>query len=322
MVWINDLKLLKKAAKIIVYTVGNVPIPHLSSASMAFTSDFGTVDPTDPHPTSTFRVRNFQGTSGSTLNVNSIVVEGSHPDDFLVAPTSLNNIANVTTITNDSNNFKAFTVTFNPQGDGVRTAEIKLYSNSAPSPYVFTVVGIGASCSLESKAHVINTSGVGGINILTLNADYLSSDLIGGTATPANSNTLNTVLYPSGSLYMTANQSLFARNTEKTFAFGGAGGVDISELKEVSIEFNLAAFTTTDGWWGNTNSDNGVGPDSYMRLEVFKDGVWSKEMMLKGGNSPLGPRYYRYDFNSGSVFNAAYDGNNSAVEVENTGSTK
>ncbi len=324
-VWINDLKLMEKTANIMVYTAANTLIPHTSAASMIYTTDFGTVEPTDPRPVHTFRVRNYNGTSGSILNVTSIVVEGSHAADFTVTPTSISNISNVTTINDNSSNFKTFTVTFNPQGDGVRTAEVKLYSNSSPNPYIFSVVGVGASCSLVSKAHRENTAGIGGSNILTLQSNYnTTDDLIGGVAygTGSNYNTFNTRLYPNGNLYTSPSQSLYARNVEKTFTFGGASGVDISELKEVSIEFNLAAFTVGD--------NNGVSNDAYVYLDVYNPNSsnWSREMTLKGADTYwipfLGTRsnYYRYDFSGGSPFETIYDGNNSPNQSENTGSTK
>lgn len=319
-VWIDDLKLLKKTANIMLYTAGNTPIPHLSAASMTYTTDFGTVEPTDPSPTNTFRVRNYNGTSGSVLNVSSIVVEGSHASDFTVTPTSISNISNVTSINDNTNNFKTFTVTFTPQGDGVRTAEIKLYSNSAPSPYIFTVVGIGASCSLESKPHRENTAGVGGSNILTLDANYSNTDLVTGIANPANQNSLGIRLYPDGNLYTSAAQSLLIRDMEKTFSFGGATGVDIVGLKEVSVEFNLAAFTVGDG--------NGVSNNAFIYLDVFNPNTstWSREMILKGADTywwfGTQTNYYKYDFVGGSPFTATYDGNNSANETVNTNSTK
>src|SRR5690606_26463576 len=127
--------------KIKVYTNGNVHLPHLSPASVALTTDYGTKVTGSAVLNKTFKVRNFQGTAGSVLKIDSIVVAGANPEDFVAGVISVSNIGVATA--DNGNPVSTFTVGFSPVDDGVRSAEIKIYSNSAPNPYIFTVVGTG-----------------------------------------------------------------------------------------------------------------------------------------------------------------------------------
>lgn len=304
---LDNLKLTSGSPNIKVYNNSNVHIPHLSPASVALTTDFGTRQTTDPALTRTFRVRNFQGDNGSVLNVSNITVTGVNPGDFTVTPTALGNIGvSINDADNNSARMKTFTISFLPLGDGIRTAEINLYSNSAPSPYTFTVVGMGASCNLESTAFAVNSMAPG---VQTLVADYNpSSDLIGGTANPGSGNTLNTRLYPNGNLYTSSTTSWYVRNASKTVEFGGASGLDISGQKNVAIEFRIAAFATAN--------NRGVNSDDEIKLFVLKpDNTWSEELKLNGSNSSN--TYYFYDFNGGETLSGDYDGNNLPAEETN-----
>ncbi|WP_332032346.1 T9SS type A sorting domain-containing protein [Kaistella sp.] len=309
---LDNLKLTSGSPNIKVYNNSNVHIPHLSPASVALTTDFGTRQTTDPALTRTFRVRNFQGDNGSVLNVSNITVTGVNSGDFTVTPTALGNIGvSINDADNNSARMKTFTISFLPLGDGIRTAEINLYSNSAPSPYTFTVVGMGASCNLESTAFAVNSMAPG---VQTLVADYNpSSDLIGGFTTNNNAgavnNTLGIRLFPNNSnLHTSSSTSWYVRNASKTVEFGGASGLDISGQKNVAIEFRIAAFATAN--------NRGVNSDDEIKLFVLKpDNTWSEELKLNGSNSSN--TYYFYDFNGGETLSGDYDGNNLPAEETN-----
>ncbi|MCZ2085129.1 MAG: T9SS type A sorting domain-containing protein [Flavobacteriales bacterium] len=293
---LDNLKLTSGSPKIKVYTSGDDPIPHLSPASTVLTTDFGVLENTATAVTRTFKVRNFQGTSGSKLKVSEIVITGANPGDFSVNATSLEDI-NSTNSDKDNTNQRSFNVSFKPLADGVRTAEIKLYSNSAPSPYIFTVLGTGASCKLVPGTNVINKIDV---DQQSLASDFTTNDLISGKSA-ANSNSLNTRLYPGGeNLYISSPSSWYTRNGSKTVNFGGTSGLDITKLKSVSIVFNVAAFSTS--------STGGVNQNSSITLSVLKpDGItWSEEMKLTGSNNPGG---YSYAFGSSKTFSGTVNGN-------------
>lgn len=324
---IDNLKLTSGSPKIIAYTGNNtdadtdgtvgadVYIPHLSPASRAFDTDFGTRQTTGTALSRVFRIRNYGGESGSKLKVTTINVQGANPGDFTVTPNSLGDIDPTGTY-NDTNNarMKEFTVSFLPLGDGIRTAEIYVYSNAAPNPYVFTVIGTGASCILASATTYAQNTMDNGQQALEANYN-LSNDLIGGVAytSGSNYNTLNTRLYPTGNLYTSASTSWYVRDTSKTVQFGGAAGLDISNQKNVSINFNVAAFSTA--------SNRGVNSLDYVTLSVLKpDNTWSNELGLIGKNN--NSNGYNYNFTSGSVVSGTYDGNNSLSTVTNSGSTK
>ncbi|UFK97111.1 T9SS type A sorting domain-containing protein [Kaistella faecalis] len=316
---IDNLRLVSGSPSIRISSDTNVYIPHLSPASLALNTDFGTRQTADAALTRTFRVRNYLGEPNSILNISNILVSGANPGDFTVTPNSLSNIAVTTSTNGNTTTYKTFNISFLPLADGLRTAEITVYSNAALSPYTFTVVGTGASCTLVAGTFAQNTIAPGQQSLL---GDYNASvDLIGGAANPANSNTLNTRLYPNGDLYSSASTSWYVRNATKTVEFGGASGLDISNQKNVSITFKVAAFTTTDGNWGVLNSDNGLNNESSVTLSVQNpDNSWSTEMKLNGSANSI--TYLRYNFSDSGIFSSTFTGANPTVSQSNTPSTK
>jgi hypothetical protein len=317
----DDLKLIVGTPNITVYNSANSIIEHESSPTPELMTDFGTRQTTDNALARTFTVRNYMGTQNSILSVNNIVVTGAHASDFFVNKTSLNNIGvNQNHTGNPSDNFN---ISFLPTEDGIRTAQVLIYSNTAPSPYVINVIGVGASCSLETTTYAKNSMGGGE---QTLESNFTANDLIGGNAcspTPSIGR-----LYPSSNviwgsscstsnspnLYTSSTSSLLIRGTTpKLIEFGGASGIDISSKKNVSIQFNIAAFTV--------NNVNGLTKDAYIELEVWNpsSNSWSKEIILKGADNN---NHYRYDFSGGSQFLAYYDGDNNPATKSNTNSTK
>ncbi|ACU08394.1 hypothetical protein FIC_01952 [Flavobacteriaceae bacterium 3519-10] len=321
---IDNLKLSTGTPKIQVYSAtppANTHIPHLSPASAALTTDFGTRQTSLGPQTKGYRVRNLQGTSGSQLTVNSITVSGANPGDFTVSPSSLSPVGVATT---PSGTFVLFYISFKPLADGIRTAEINLYSNAAPSPYKFTVMGVGASCSLESTAYVTNNFA---LTDQTLESSCSAADLVAGSSSPSGSNSLTTQLYPGAqNLYSSATSSLMFRgNTEKTIEFCGLNGVNVAQKKDVAIAFNVAAFTTTDKpqhWWNNPtvndDTENGLNINSTIKVSVLKpDNTWSDEIVLRGSESS--GLYFRNHFLSG---NQAVATMGLGTVISNTNSTK
>lgn len=312
---LDNLKLTAGSPKIRVYSNTNEYIPHESEASVLYNTDFGTLMTSAPAVTHTFRIRNYQGDSGSKLAVNSIVTGGANPDDFTVTFTPFDNLPPTNSNSSNSTYYRTFNITFSPTADGVRTAEVYVYSNAAPNPYIFTVIGTGASCNLTSTTYANNNFTFNQQQSLTGN--YTAGDLIAGSA---KTNTLNIQLYPysaatggwfpqpenNPNLYTSSSTSWYVRNTSKTVEFGP---IDISSQKNVQIRFNVAAFATAN--------NRGVTSDDFVTLSVMKpDNSWSGEMRLKGSNNTS--NYIKYDFSGGSIFSKTYTGNNSNSEVTNT----
>lgn len=320
---LDDIKILSGSPSIKVYSDANAFIQHLSPASILLNTDFGTVQTTAATAiTKTFRVRNFKGEPTSQLNISNIEVSGVNAGDFSVSPTSISNIAVTDSDTGNSSTYKTFNISFLPQGDGIRTAEITLTSNAAPSPYTFTVIGVGASCTLVVSNYAENQMSFGGSPTLFakhVNDDspIVIGDLIGGTSCVPSPNIGR--LYPSRNswgkcvndinLYNSPSQSLIVTGTPKEIEFGGPLGLDVSKQKNVSIQFNIAAF--------GKSRDRGVNSNAYITLSVLKpDGVtWSEEMKLLG--SDTAGNYFNYAFGNGDVFTGSYDGNNLATQANN-----
>lgn len=318
---ITGIRISYGSPKIEVYTNGNntvtptVPanrhIPHLSAPAQSLDTEFGTVETTaSTGITHRYRVRNLNGKDGYKLRVDSIRVEGAHPYDFSVNPDQLSDIDVSSSAT--GNPYKTFDVTFMPTADGIRTAEIYLYSNAyggdSHNPYIFSVVGMGASCNLEVTTHAENNFTYGVQQ--SLEGDYILADVIAGNSKEGEHTPLGDLtLYPDGKdLFTSLPASWYVRGPatkEVTF-----GPIDVSDQKDIKISFNVAVFST--------NSPGGANNASHVLLSVKKaDGNWSEEMRLLGSKS--NHNRYNYDFNTsdGRTFNEVYDGNNSAAETAN-----
>ncbi len=339
---IDNIKITYGNPNIGIYTGGvttNVPsgftftantrIDHLSQASYSFNSIFPVTTVGTTSQISNFRIRNVSGSA--PLTIDRIVIEGENPFDFVVADTNtINPIpsagVNASTVYYSRN----FTVAFRPTSDGIRTAEVTIYSNGPTNPYKFTVKGIGASCNLENALFAKNDIIFGGAN--TLEGDFGSSDVIYGKANNSTQNNFNLSLYPTGdfNLYNSengvVNDLAWFQNgtTEKEVTFGGTAGIDISMLKDVSIEFKVAAFTKSNDTRSNptTRSANGLNNSAYVTLGVSKNGgPFVNQITLRGSNS--NDRYYRYAFGGTNVnSNENYNSNRSSVrEISNSGNS-
>lgn len=318
--YLDNLKITSGSPKIKVYTNGNVHIPHQSAASIALNTDFGTRQTTDLALARGFRIRNFQGQNGSKLIVSDITITGANPGDFTVSAITLPAapLDPTNSETEGSSTYRSFNINFLPLADGLRTAEVNIYSNAAPSPYTFTVVGTGASCALERTSYAENKMDLGQQTLL---ADNLTStDLIAGEACSPTPNIGR--LWPSDNiifsqncntnndpaLYTSASSSWYTRYATKSIEFGGENGLDISKQKNVAINFRIAAFSTAH--------NRGVTSSDFISLSVLKpDNTWSEEIRLIG--SPSSSNYINYDFSGGNNLTGTYDGNNIPTQDNN-----
>lgn len=311
---IDNLKVSAGAPKIAIFSANtnpnpNTEIPDNADAADLYKTVFSDLQTLlEPGESKTYRVRNFNGTNGSLLNVTNIEVEpasGTTANDFVINssyPTGLGSVAN-----SNSNPYGEITVKFVPQGEGVRRAIIKVYSNGTPSPYSFTVIGGGKSCDISNTSYVINTADNGD---QTLPSDLGIGDFVGGNTTTNVPNGSLSAFYPrptSGfnNLFTSASTSWYTKDVEKSKIFGGVGGIDISNLKNVSVEFNVAAFADS-----NANRDNtrGVTNTDYIILSVTdKDGNLFDVMQLNGSNNTDNSNRRKYQFNtSGKIYSKNY----------------
>lgn len=313
--YLDNLKITSGAPNITVYkdTANNdqAIIPDNSTASETYNTVFGNLQTLSAGDTKTYRIRNWKGTPGTTLNASDIRIEphsGTTPQDFTISAKSTN-ISTIPVVTEYTGGFFGlqpteygdFTIRFTPQAEGIRSATVRIYSNGVPSPYSFDVIGGGRSCNILNTTYVQNS--IDG-NTQALPSDLTISDFIGGNSnspTPA----IFTTLHPANNnLFSSTPSSWYTKDAEKTRTFGS---IDISQLRNVSIEFNVAAF-------GNGNNSNGVTSTDYIILSIQDiDGQWYDAMQLKGSNNNT---KIPYAFNSGSVFSATY--NKSLTTVNNS----
>ena len=284
-------------------------IPHLSEPNPILHTDFGTISVGDSSQ-KFFRIFNPNGVAN--LTISSIAAVGINPEDFVVSSPSRTSVT--------SSNSALFNVVFSPTGEGIRTAEIHIITNSSPSPYIFKVIGVGASCSLEETVFTYNPMNYEGMPSV-LHSDHTNAMISNGIAN-STSNSFGTRLYPNGNLYNSSQTSVFARNGERTINFGGIDGIDISNLKSVSINFKVAAFTTTNktpGFFDNEYDffNNGLNLNSFVKLEVQdKNSNWVTLTLQGSDNSN---RYFRYNFNNSSTYQHSSFTNHT---ISNTTGTK
>ncbi len=313
---INNLKLITGSPKIKVYsdTNANVEIPNNADAAVSYNTVFGEFQTLlEPGESKTYRVRNWNGEIGSTLSVNNIEIipaSGTSANDFVVASTNNVNVlprVNAFQYCSDprwwgcnqysDTEYGEITIKFVPQGEGVRSAIVKVSSNGTPSPYFFTVIGGGKSCDVSNTPYVSNTADNGGQTLPS--SDLTAADFIGGTSGNPLPTGVLPILYPASSnLFTSADTSWYTKDVEKERTFGG---IDISNLKNVSVEFNVAAFA-------NANSDRGVSVGDYIILSVTdKNGNWFDVMRLNGSDDNRDSRRRKYQFNtSGKIFSKNY----------------
>jgi hypothetical protein len=288
--YIDNINIKAGNAIIGVFSSANVNIPHESVASYTYDTDFGTVQTSTGSTVKTYTIKN---TGSVQLNITSIVSMGQNAEDFTVSgvPTSV-----------PSNQSRTFTVTFDPSNDGIRTSDIVIYSNSAPNPYTFNVQGRGVSCALTPSAFKQNSFGAGTPSLPTT----------GNYATATGNST---------SSYRPANTPMYFNNGQDTRSWLinhqasslEFGPLDISNEKNVSISFNIAAF--------GTSSSEGVDKGSTVVLSVWNPltNQWSEEMRLFGSTNSYTKINYPFFDGQAGLFEVLYDGNNLAVEKTNSG---
>ena len=104
-----------------------------------------------------------------------IIFSGAHPGDFTITSTPSSPLA--------SNSTTTFTVTFNPEAEGLRTAVLSIGNNDLDeNPYNFTVQGIGTATpeiTIEANGELIGDGDT--TPILTDNTDFGSQDISSDT---------------------------------------------------------------------------------------------------------------------------------------------
>ena len=105
-----------------------------SSPSLDDHTDFGTAQVDGGSVVRTFTIEN---TGGADLTIGAISFSGTNTGDFSVTSSPASSIVPAGSTT--------FDVTFDPSGDGIRTADISIVNNDADeNPYNFAIQGSGA----------------------------------------------------------------------------------------------------------------------------------------------------------------------------------
>lgn len=293
-------------------------IPNNSEASESFNTVFNSSQTLQPGQEKTYKVKNFNGTEYSTLNASDIRIipsAGTTLQDFVVtAKKDLGSIPRVTAYYGGfANLFETahgtFNIQFTPQAEGLRSATVIIYSNGSPSPYSFKVIGSGRSCSVLNTSYIINTMDPT-VN-QTLKSDLVSSDFVSGKSNNHSPQMFSgiTTIYPNvtngNNLWTSSDAAWFTKDVTKERVFGGDQGVDISQLRNVSVEFNVAAFANSNAGSSNTK---GVTTTDYIILSIPDgNGYLTPVMQLNGSNSGDNNKRRKYVFNtSGKIYSKTY----------------
>ncbi|MGV8914048.1 MAG: choice-of-anchor D domain-containing protein [Kaistella sp.] len=326
---INNLKLIKDVTSISVRST-KIPQPplinHNDAASVIIDTDFGSLLTNDIITADkTYTITN---TGPRALKISSISME---PND---AGFSIIGAFPATVLAGQSANFM---VRFAPTNQGLKNAEVVIAGNIVPNnPFRFEVMGNGKSCNLEPIPILFQNFETSGSNLNTA----LISGAPGATGNTSNSPTpaitgvvslypTNTNLYSSGS----SSQSLFVRGNSAADTNGVAGTgevtlefgpIDITAQQEVSVNFDVAAFSASNSSSGSNNTGSGVNGYDYVMLQVLKkDGItWSDEIRLNGSgtsaSNEFANRSYKYGFGTTLVPESDFDGTLYSVTNANT----
>lgn len=313
---IDNLKISTSIPHIEVFTNSDLLIPHNSAADPSFNTDFGDAIVVDEDRTSPdFRIRNVKNDI-SKLKIDHIEISGPNPEDFEIVGNLNGQIINSNiSPTSGSSFYKSFKVRFVPKSDGLRKANVNIYTNGDQSPYSFEVIGQGASCALMSTPYVINTFDP---TILepTLPSNGQPSDWITGTAQDND----QVRLYPNGAISIGPDETSWFSNSTKEIEFGGVNGIDLSGQKDVSIVFNLGAYSNSSYFNSGPNKNSRI----ILSVYNFSTNTYSSEIEIRGSNN--NNTSFKYLIEETNIPNSnalsTYSGNNSPQIFTNSVSNK
>lgn len=210
-----------------------------------------------------------------------------------------------------------FTVRFAPLDQGVQAANVVIDGNIVPdNPFSFEIKGAGKSCNLIPVPIVqygFNGNPPSNMPIVSV-AGYGTPKYVGGTESVPVPNSFGGRLYSANNtksnsnLFSTDPNSLYARGNDTGTVVLEFGPVDIINQQEVSINFDLAAYGTTNSTSsGVSNSDNVV-------LSVWNGSAWSEELKLTGAANN-NRRKYAY---GAQELESYYDGDNTPTSASNS----
>ena len=279
---INNISLVKETTSISVIST-KTPTPsfitHLSSASLAKDTDFGSLLTNEEEVEKTYQIKN---TGSRDLKISSIDIVPNNQGFTITGPLQTTLTPNQTT---------TFKVKFAPTDQGNSTAEVAISGNIVPdNPFRFEVKGSGKSCNLSPvpiASYGFEGAESGGLPVALISG---TAKVIGNTAANPVPNNLGGRLYPAGNLFAadSPTRSWYVRGTETnevTFEFGG---VDLSAQQQVSINFEVAAF-------GKVDNSNGVNNADYVILQVWNPNLptpaWINALRLNGSNDGTRRQY-------------------------------
>ena len=184
---------------------GNVIASGDTTARALDFTDFGSEDILGGSQSQIFTVLN---TGNANLILTDpaphIVISGDHPADFSITSAPISPVASNTTTT--------FTLTFDPEAEGLRTAIVSIGNNDLnENPYTFSIQGIGLATpevTVEANGEVIADGDDS--PIVTDNTDFGSKDILTETQT----NTFAIINKGSGTLSLTGDPLVVLSGSE------------------------------------------------------------------------------------------------------------
>lgn len=259
-------------------------IPYNSEASAVYDTDFGSLLTMEEHETKEFVIRNTGSKNDLKIDHFEIIQSGN---DFSFEGSLPNGT------TTSPNGTQTFKIRFEPQDQGLKVAEIRIFANILPNnPFVFRVIGYGKSCNLmpvpiatqhfETSPQNLDYTQIGTGNLKLINGTSSSHT----PASVPNLNPTNQNLYVTGATSGAHGTSWYVRGDETGEVTLEFGEPDVSNQQEVSIYFEVAAF-------GTNNSNTGVNNSDYVILSLWDEAnnSWSEQIRLNGANNGTRRRY-------------------------------
>jgi len=280
-----------------INVVGNatsIASGSLTPSTSNFT-DFGNVNVTTGSIMRTFTIANV---GDASLNITSITKSGAGSADFTISTTA-------TPFSIAASGSTAVNITFDPSVVGARTALITIANNDGDEPsYTFAIEGNGVTytpCALN----VIQTIGqqdfeaapATPVMLYTPTQDAGAGTIfVGGGQARGEIHTADSNKFIGArSFQIPGNVANTSKNTTLIF-----DTVDASTYSEVSLNFQLGAYATTD------IQGLDVGDKVTVYISTNSGITWSSEMEMSGKSNSI----WNVSTSTGSA-TANYDGNNS-----------
>lgn len=234
--------------------------------------------------TSGTKLRNFfiVNLGGAVLDVNSVVISGSHASDF--------SITTIPSSTVNTNNSTTLAITFDPSALGLREAVVTIYNNVVGNnPFIFSISGVGIDfdeCTLSGLSTIKQQTfeGLTGATVWNYSSSTALSanpPVVTGGVAYGTSRTIATNKFSEGANSLQVTGPFPSTFDPKPKVIVTFDTVDTSTYSDVVLDLYIGGYST--------NGTQGLDVSDWVTIFVSADGgtTWSREVIVKGNNNSI-----------------------------------